>query len=153
GLFDIAWVGVPAAVLGGALLLTLAPRLLPDRTIDLTHPEDPREYTVEMEVTRGGPLVGRSIEEAGLRRLPGLYLMEIHRGETIIPMVDPAERLQANDHLVFVGVVASVVDLQRIPGLQVATRQVFKLDSHRAQRCFAEAVVSRTCPLVVQTMR
>ncbi|HET9947989.1 MAG TPA: SLC13 family permease [Longimicrobiales bacterium] len=152
-LFEIGWVGVPCALLGAVLLLAVAPKLLPNRTIDLARPEDPREYTVEMAVTPGGPLIGRSIEEAGLRHLPGLYLMEIHRGQNIIPMVDPAERLEANDHLVFVGVVASVVDLQRIPGLRPGTKQVFKLGSHRAQRCFAEAVVSRTCPLVGQTIR
>jgi len=68
-------------------------------------------------------------------------------------MVDPAETLEAGDHLVFVGVVSSVVDVQRIPGLDLATRQVFKLDSHRAERCFAEAVVSQTCPVVGRTIR
>jgi di/tricarboxylate transporter len=152
-LFDISWVGVPCAVVGTLFLLLVARKLLPDRTIDLTHLEDPRQYTVEMAVSPSGPLVGKSIEDAGLRHLPGLYLMEIHRRDNILAMVEPAERLEADDHLVFVGVVGSVVDLQRIPGLQLATRQVFKLDSHRAQRCFAEAVVSVTCPVVGQTIR
>jgi di/tricarboxylate transporter len=98
-------------------------------------------------------LVGKSIESAGLRHLPGLYLMEIHRGGHIVPVVDPAERLDAGDQLVFVGVVGSVVDLQQIPGLEPTTEQVFKLDSHRSLRCFAEAVVSRTHPLVGKTIR
>jgi di/tricarboxylate transporter len=79
--------------------------------------------------------------------------MEIHRGSQLIAMVSPTEHLEAEDHLVFVGVVTSIVDVQRIPGLEPATRQVFKLDSHRAERIFAEAVVSRTCPLVGQTIR
>ena len=153
GLFDIAWVGVPCAVVGISYLLLVGRRLLPDRTIDLAQPEDPRQYTVEMAVSSSGPLVGKSIEEAGLRHLPGLYLMEIHRGNQLIAIVSPTERLEAEDHLVFVGVVSSIVDVQRIPGLEPATRQVFKLDSHRAERIFAEAVVSRSCPLVGQTIR
>jgi di/tricarboxylate transporter len=153
GLFDIAWVGVPCALVGVVFLLVMGPRLLPDRVIALAHPEDPRQYAVEMEVSVSGPLVDKSIEEAGLRNLPGLFLMEIHRGPNLLAMVSPFERLQAADHLVFVGVVSSVVDVQRIPGLEPASRQVFKLDSHRAERIFAEAVVSRTCPLVGQTIR
>lgn len=153
GLFDIAWVGVPCALVGLAFLLLASRRLLPDRSMELTLQEDVRKYTVEMAVTPAGPLVGKSIEEAGLRHLPGLYLMEIHRGSQILAIVDPTELLEADDQLVFVGVVSSVVDVQRIPGLRLATHQVFKLDSHRAQRVFAEAVVSQTCPLVGKTIR
>jgi di/tricarboxylate transporter len=153
GLFDISWVGVPCAVIGVAYLLIASRKLLPDRAVDLAEPQDPRQYTVEMAVAAGGPLVGKSIEEAGLRHLPGLYLMEVHRGSQLIAMVGPAEVLQAADQLVFVGVVASIVDVQRIPGLEPATRQVFKLDAHRAERVFAEAVVSRSCPLVGHTIR
>jgi di/tricarboxylate transporter len=153
GLFDIAWVGVPCALVGILYLLVVSPRLLPDRTVQLTLPDDPRQYTVEMAVAKGGPLVGKSIEEAGLRHLPGLYLMEIHRRNNLIAMVSPAETLEPDDQLVFVGMVESIVDVQRIPGLAPATRQVFKLDSHRAERIFAEAVVSPNCPLVGQTIR
>jgi di/tricarboxylate transporter len=153
GLFEITWVGLPCAIVGICFLLVAARWLLPARDSELGLPEDPREYTVEMTVLAAGPLVGKSVEAAGLRHLPGLYLMEIHRGDHIIPLVNPSEQLEADDQLVFVGVRDSIVDLQRIPGLGPATRQVFKLDSHRAERCFAEAVVSWTCPLIGQTIR
>ena len=53
----------------------------------------------------------------------------------------------------FVGVVESVVDLQKVRGLKPATNQVFKLDAPRSQRCLIEAVVSNTCPLVGMTIR
>lgn len=152
-MFDITWVGLPCAVLGSALLMWMARRWLPAYESALVIPDDPREYTVEMRVVPKGPLVGKSIESAGLRHLPGLYLMEIHRGAHVLPVVDPAERLEAGDQLVFVGVVHSVVDLQQIPGIELTTEQVFKLDSHRSLRCFAEAVVSQTHPLVGQSIR
>lgn len=153
GIFDITWIGLPCALAGLGFLLVAGRALLPDRSSDPVVPDDPREYTVEMLVARGGALAGKSIEAAGLRHLPGLYLMEIHRDGEILPVVDPSERLQAGDQLVFVGLVDSVIDLQRIPGLEPATTQVFKLDAHRATRCFAEAVVSRSCPLVGRTIR
>ena len=71
----------------------------------------------------------------------------------MLAAVSPNEVLQARDRLVFVGVVESVVDLQRIPGLNPATDQVFELDSPRSERCLIEAVVSNTCPLVNLTVR
>lgn len=152
-LFSIAWVGVPCA-LGGVVYITLFSRwLLPDRKPAISHHDDPREYTVEMLVAPDSPLQGQSIEKAGLRHLPGMYLMEIDREGEVLAAVSGRERLRANDRLVFVGVVESVVDLQKIRGLTPATEQVFKLDGERAQRCLVEAVVSNTCPLVGQTIR
>lgn len=111
GLFEIAWVGIPCALVGIAFVVLLSRWLLPDRRSALGQQGDPREYTVETIVEPGGPLVGRSIEEAGLRSLPQLYLAEIDRGGRIIPAVGPQEVLQGGDRLLFVGIVESVVDL------------------------------------------
>jgi di/tricarboxylate transporter len=106
-----------------------------------------------MIVQPGGPLVGQTIEAAGLRHLPGLFLAEIERGDNILPAVAPTERLQENDRLIFVGIVESVVDLQKTRGLIPATDQVFKLNDPRTQRCLLEAVVSDRCPIVGKTIR
>ena len=51
------------------------------------------------------------------------------------------------------GIIESVVDLQRIRGLLPATDQVTKLSAPRTQRCLIEAVVSNSCPLVGKTIR
>jgi di/tricarboxylate transporter len=152
-LFDLAWVGVPSAILGLAYVLLVGRKLLPDRRPVLRDMADPREYTVEMLVEPGSPLVGRTIEQAGLRHLSGMYLMEIDRDGEVLPAVSSDERLHPNDRVVFVGVVDSVVDLQKIRGLVPATDQVFKLDAPRFNRCLIEAVVSNTCPLVGRTIR
>jgi di/tricarboxylate transporter len=114
---------------------------------------DPREYSVEMLVEPASPLIGKSIEQAGLRQLPNTFLVEIERDGEIMPAVAPQEKLRANDRLVFVGVVESVVDLQKIRGLTPATNQIFKLEAPRARRCLIEAVVSHRCPLIGQTIR
>jgi len=153
GLFDVSWVGVPCAVLGLAYMLGIGPRLLPDRRPASGAFSNPREYTVEMLVEPGSALAGRTIEEAGLRHLPGAYLMEIERDGEVLPAVSSAQRLRANDRLVFAGVVESVVDLQKIRGLVPATDQVFKLNGSRSQRRLVEAVVSDSCPLVGRTIR
>ncbi len=151
--FDVTWVGVPCAIAGLIYIVLFSRWLLPERIPPVSLEADPREYSVEMLVEPGSALVGKSIEEAGLRQLPGMYVMEIEREGEIIPMVAPEQKLEANDRLVFVGIVDSVVELQRIRGLRPATNQVFKLNAPRPARCLIEAVVSNTCRLAGQTIR
>jgi len=153
GMFDITWVGLPCTVAGIAFMVIFGRWLLPDRQPSLAAAADTRQYTVEMSVEPGSPLVGKSIEQAGLRHLPGLYLAEIERDGVVLPAVSPEERLRSNDRLVFVGAVDSVVDLQRIRGLVPARDQVFKLDAPRPERCLIEAVASPRCPIVGKTIR
>lgn len=152
-MFDVTWVGLPAAIIGGAYLVIASRWLLPDRKAALSTHDDPREYTVEMQVAPDSPLIGKTIEQAGLRHLPGVYLAEIDRQGSVMPAVSPQEVLRDGDRLLFVGVVESVVDLQRIRGLVPATNQVFKLSAPRPQRCLIEAVVSNSCPLLGKTIR
>ena len=153
GIFDLAWVGVPVTLVVFAYVLITQSWLLPERRPAVCKYSDVREYTVEMLVEPDSPLVGKTIEQAGLRQLPGLYLIEIERNGKILTAVPPDEILLGDDQLVFVGVVDSVIDLQRIAGLKPATNQVFKLDSHIDKRCLTEAVISNTSPLVGKTVR
>jgi len=153
GMFEIGWVGLPSAILGLAFVIGAGRWLLPDRKAVVSVQDDARQYTVEMLVEPGSPLVGQSIEEAGLRRLPGMFLIEIDRQGDVLAAVGPEERLRASDRLVFAGVVESVVDLQKIRGLTPATNQVFKLDQPRERRAMIEAVVSNSCPLIGKTVR
>ncbi len=153
GMFDITWLGVPLFLVGLVYLVFASKYLLKDRRPAMSESDDPRQYSLEMLVEASSPLIGRTIEEAGLRGLDGLFLMEIDRGGHVIAAVAPSERLESGDRLVFVGVVDSVVELQKIRGLRPATDQVFKLDDPRSERVLVEAVVSNTCPLVGRTIR
>jgi di/tricarboxylate transporter len=153
GMFAVAPVGIVCAAVGIAYILLFSRLLLKDRKPAISIDRDPREYTVEMMVERGGALAERSIEEAGLRHLPGAYLMAIEREGDSIVAVGPEQRLKGDDRLVFVGIVDSIVELQRIRGLRPATDQVFKLNAHRDTRCLVEAVVSSSCPLLGRTIR
>ncbi|MGD2118087.1 MAG: SLC13 family permease [Chromatiales bacterium] len=153
GIFELAWIGVPVTLVVFVYVLLTQHWLLPERRPALQQFADAREYIVEMLVEQGSSLAGKTIEQAGLRQLPGLYLIEIERGGRVITAVAPQQQLQANDRLVFVGVVESVIDLQRTAGLKPATDQVFKLDSPREERCLTEAVISNSSPLVGKTIR
>jgi di/tricarboxylate transporter len=153
GLFDLAWIGLPLVAAVMLFLLTAGHWLLPRRSPASASYENVREYIAEMLVAADSPMVGKSIEDAGLRQLPGLFLIEIDRGGHVIPAVSSSEILMAGDRLVFAGVLDSVVDLQRTRGLLPATKQVFKLTGARQERCFVEAVLSDKCPLVGKQVR
>lgn len=152
-IFDLIWIGLPVVLCVLLTVLVFGRWLLPKRESAFFQPESLREYTVEMLVPPRSPLVGQSIEEAGLRALPGLYLAEIERDGGILPAVSPRERLCPYDRLVFVGAIDSVMDLQKTRGLLPATKQVFKLEGARQNRCFAQAVVSSSCPLLGRTIK
>ncbi len=153
GIFEPALIGVPAAIVGFIYLTVFAKKLLPDRGSGFDTFKDPREYTIEMIVEEGSPLPGKTVEEAGLRHLPGLYLVEIYRQDHIIAAVDPEQKLKGGDRLIFTGIVDSIVDLQQIKGLKPATDQIFKLDSSRRERLLIEAVVSPSHPVNGTTIK
>lgn len=153
GFFDIAWVGLPTAAAGIAFVVLTSRWLLPARRAPFQEAGELREYVIEMLVAPSSALIGKTLGGAGLRGLPGAFVAEIGRGETVIPAVAPTERVQVGDRLVFVGAVDSVVDLVRLHGLVPAPDQVFKLDTPRPERRFVEAVVSPASAVVGKTIR
>ena len=107
-----------------------------------------------MQVQPVCPLIGKSVELAGLRHLPGLFLIEIDREGELLTPVSPHERIHAGDRLVFTGVVSTIVDLEKIPGLVPAADSTFEFHpTERHQRRLTEAVLSRTSPLIGTTVR
>ncbi|MAJ47640.1 MAG: hypothetical protein CBC35_10305 [Planctomycetes bacterium TMED75] len=142
--------GIPAAILGISFIALFSKWLLPDRVKQMDITDEARRYEVTMRVDPGAALLGKTIEEANLRSLPGLYLFGIERGSTMLHAVGPDECLQENDLLHFAGVLESVVDLTRIRGLTPAEG-----DSglHQSRRVLVEAVVSAEAPFIGQTVK
>ena len=153
GMFDITRIGAPCAILGVVYLVLAGPRLLPARKSAGSALADPREYTLEMLVPESSPLAGKTVEQAGLRNLPGCFLVEIDRGGDLMSAVGPEHVLRAGDRLLFAGIIDSIKELQNLRGLAPATDQVFKLDSPRFRRRLFEAVVSPSSPAVGRTIR
>ena len=152
-LFSISPVGVPCALMGIIFLVLFGAKLIPPRSSAAEKLSDPREYTAELIVSAGSPLDNKSVEEGGLRHLPGAYLTDVIRDDGASFAVTPETILHSGDRLIFAGVVKSILQLHRLPGLEPATDQVFKLDSQRYNRRLFEAVVSASSPLVQTTIR
>ena len=151
-MWGAAWIGVPVAILGMLFILLTSKWLLPSREPLDSFERDRREYEIKMIIEKGSPIIGKSIQEAGLRQLPGLYLHEIVRkGFT---KVDLGMVLSEGDKLIFVGDVNSVVDLRKIKGLVPASKELLKdVGGVSFSRTMIEVVVSGSSPLVGQTVR
>lgn len=78
---------------------------------------------MEVSIAPNGPLVGKTIEQAGLRHLQRVYLIEIDRNGTAITVVSPEEVLQGGDRLVFAGDTDAISDLMRINGIVPSTEE------------------------------
>lgn len=176
GFWELSPVGLPIMGAGLLYLVTIGKRLLPDRQGLLEYAAThPREYSLELSVRDNCPLAGQSVRAGGLRDLPGLYLFRIERGGTTIAPVTPNEIIRAGDILCFSGVAESVVDLQRIRGLdpvehrasllaESSNRNFNSLDSleglppapvaaPRTGRQLCEVVISPASPLIGQSIR
>ncbi len=152
-LFELSAVGIPISVVGCVYLLTIGQKILPTRTGTTEQFQNVREYLLEMIVEKNCELAGQSIADAGLRNLDSLYLVEIIRGKQLFPVISPDTQIEVGDHLIFAGAVESVLELRRIKGLTIASKQLFKLDEQQHERRLFEAVVSAESPLVGINLR
>ncbi len=152
-LFAIGMIGLPVAVVGLTFILWFFPKWLPDQR-DGTLFGDVREFTLEVAVAHDGPLVGKSVEAAGLRQLVKIYLVEIIRGDSIITAVSSEEHLRGGDRLVFAGNTEAISDLLRIRGIVAATESERPaLSQQREERCLVEAALSSHSDCIGQTIR
>jgi di/tricarboxylate transporter len=109
---DLLFVGTMVFIPGILFIGIFGFRLLPKKgdTLDDLQ-KNPKEYVVETEITENGPLVGKSVKEAGLRNLKGIYLVEVLRGNESFAPISPDFTLQNGDTLLFAGDTQFIVEL------------------------------------------
>jgi di/tricarboxylate transporter len=152
-IFSITAVGLPVAVIGLGVMLLVLPRFLPDRK-DQQKFGSMREFTLEVAVAFDGPLVGKSVGEAGLRELDRLYLVEIERDGSVVTAVPSEERLRGGDRLVFAGDTQAISDLLRIHGIVPSVHDDEpSLSKDRAERRLVEAALSPQSEVLGMTIR
>ena len=160
GMFTLAKVGLPIAIVGVLYILIFGRRLLPDRNNPIDQAQGSGQgYHAALKVRNESPIVGKTVEAANLRNLPGLFLARIERREDTMIAVSPHEKIEADDVLVFVGQLESVVELQQIKGLVPSATESFEHSadetnaSYRPNLRIVEAVVSNNSSLVGLTIR
>jgi di/tricarboxylate transporter len=153
GFFEIGMLGLPIALVGLVLLILLGPRVLPDRRSARSEMEEVgRRFSVEMLVEPHGPMDGRTVAEAKLRNLSGLFLASVDRGDTTIAPVRPDTVLRGGNRLHFAGPIDRIVELQDLRGLRSAELE-HVLDLQNPSVRYFEAVVGSRSPLIGTTLK
>lgn len=149
---DLFVIGLSVTISGILFIIFLGYKLLPDRKDVLkSYTENKREFIVETRVLPDSSLVGKSLLEAGLRNLKGVYLVEILRGPRMISPVEPNEILSKGDILFFAGNTKDIVDLINSDlGIELPTTAQ-SYDSDKAE--IVEAVMNNDSSLINKTVK
>lgn len=142
--FDFTIVGLAVFTVGLISLLFLV-RFLPDNG---RNDQEVVPFYVEGKIQAGSKLIGKSVEQNGLRDLKDLFLAEILRAEQRIVAVSPKEVLQQGDVLLFVGDIKSVPLLTQFDGLKVVHDKHEMTIEH-----LVEVVVSHSSKNIGKTLK
>jgi di/tricarboxylate transporter len=119
-----------------------------------------RDYVFSMRVASSirlqlvRPLNGLTLEQAGLRNIPGVRVIAVSRGTTVDRAVGPDFVLHAEDIVWFVGERDGLSSLRRVPGLEdTDSHQVKRLNLPTQSRRLVEVVVSLQSDLLYKTVR
>ncbi len=151
-MFDPSVIGGAMFLLGGLYLILFSNKLLPDNQ----HKSDSsdaseRQYFMETLIEKDSPIIGKTIEDAGLRNLEGLFLIEIIRANAAIRPVSPNEILQEGDLLFFAGDVKTISNLNaETLGISLPKASDFL---EKNDRDIAEVVVSHNSVLHGRTIK
>ncbi|WP_088049859.1 SLC13 family permease [Virgibacillus dakarensis] len=154
-LFQLAIIGIPIMVVGLVYIFTIGYQLLPEyKGFKQTIKEDAKEYIAEVIVGETFPHINQSIEQAGLRELKGLYLVEIIRGEERLSPVRSSTVIQEGDRLNFTGLMSTLTEVQMTKGLSLRTGTKLDLDELKnGNTQLVEAVVSHQSSLLSKSIK
>ena len=144
GFFDFTPVGVGVTLCCGAVLFIMS-RFLPEEQVEQ---DKVTEYLVEAELLAESPLVGKTVEDAGLRHLDELFLAEIVRGKQLIRPVARYDVLEAGDKLIFTGNVHKVNMLKQFEGIRL-----FADDSELVTQTLTEVIIREESVLIGTTLK
>lgn len=101
GMFEITKLGVIYALVCIAYMVTIGRRLLPERETlsTLLDPSADREFLTQAEIGKDSPLVGRTLAESPIAKLPGLRIIDVTRGGQTIRTALNKVVFEEGDHL------------------------------------------------------
>lgn len=113
GMFELAIVGVPIAVIGIAFLLVAAPRIMPallNPSCELKDSEH-RRYLAELYIPRGSKLINMEPAHAFAERYPNLEILELIRYSHIFHPPRDDVQIAADDLLLVKGSANDLVEI------------------------------------------
>jgi di/tricarboxylate transporter len=132
--------------------LLFANKLLPNNSDSLEKVfTNRREYLVDTRIVPNSDMVGKSVDEANLRNLQSLFLVEVQRGEANFSPISPNFILKGNDILTFAGNTGAIAELiEPESGLAPVEVGMFM---KKAKTQLMEIVVSYNSNLLKKTVK
>ena len=153
GMFEITPIGLPLAFIGMIYLFLFGKYFLPDRKTSFQKMENKsKEYTIEMLVEKGSEIANKSVENAGLRNLTGVYLVGLFREGKLYSPINTEKIIHEGDILLFTGKIDLIDDLLSIKGLKLKPlSDQLTEEFDKEETSFYDAVISLNSPLVDKT--
>jgi di/tricarboxylate transporter len=157
GMFELAPVGIPIAIAGLLYMWAIGVRLIPQRqSQDREEKIGERTYQADVIVKKDGPLVGKSLKDAGLAERAGLTVVKVlRRGETL-----RGERqlsgltLEQGDELLIEGLRADLLKIKDTKGLAFkADVQLAAPEADKQETTVVEGVLLPGSLLIGQSLR
>jgi len=145
GMFDLAWVGVPAAIVGMLYLVYIAPHLLRNVASGDATGASRQKYLSEFQVLPESELDGKTIAAGELTSSPGRMLRSIRRDGATLEY-SPDLVLSGGDKLIFASSAESLCGLWTTIGL--APSRGTAMDKARHQHQLVELVISAKAPAI-----
>ncbi len=150
-LFDFVYVGLPMAIIGILYLTFISNYLLPSHTDSIEKfNKEAQNYIVEAQIRTKSKLIGKTVEDAHLRNLEGLYLVEIIRENHRYKSISPDVILLENDILRFAGQTEMVADLINMDGLTFPEMGLLK---RKKNTDVVEIVITHNSTLISKTVK
>jgi len=154
--FEPGKIGLIYSLVGLTFLILFGSKLLPEhKEMMVNLDESTREFVIALKVTENYSSLGKTVEEAGLRHLQGLFLFQIVRNNTtFISPVSPNETIALGDRLFFTGLPTTIVELQKQAGLELindSTVNLKQFDSTKSKTF--EVVISNGSRLVGKSVK
>ncbi len=141
GMFDTAWAGVTAAVVGIPFMILAGRFILPGAAKKISDRPLQRRYRAEFRIDRETCLDGCMMDETGFTALDDVDLISVTRNGEPIP-IDEDLKLQSGDRLAFATELKSLAVLWRQEGLTpYLSGRPMETERHTHQ--LVNAVVSR----------
>ena len=123
GMFEFAKFGWITLTIGIIYVLTIAPKILPSRTVtsSLTQSYHMAGYLTEMKLSKDSPLVGSSCQQRNISQNYDVIVLDIQRGERLITYKVGNEKLQADDILFVKGSVESFLQMKEVEKVSLLT--------------------------------
>ncbi len=149
---DLLIIGLSVTIIGILFIVFIGHRLLPNHTDTIQDfSKNQRKYLIETSLKSKSPLINKTVKEAGLRNLQGVYLVEIQRMGKVLSPVYPMEIIEKDDILFFAGDTNNIMDLINTnKGLILPDKAS---DYHKDKTEVIEAVIAEFSSIIGKTVK